>query len=192
MSWNITENAAAIYITPKNAFGRGRQIRKKKSPPLASPKRRIADVFYNRRIAPSIIYCCCCACLSPSMHKKITAKPSASEIDNAVLQGRLEERLQALEQRAQEQAELSLGRLETVEGRIEGVDRHISQVLLIFGLATVMIFFLMISSLRAQQRLSAEQVSRTVREAQGLMNDIRQELSRRKWNTACPVTCCGK
>ena len=36
----------------------------------------------------------------------------------------------------------------------------------------------MISSLRAQQRLSAEQVSRTVREAQGLMNDIRQELSR--------------
>ena len=41
-----------------------------------------------------------------------------------------------------------------------------------------MIFFLMISSLRAQQRLSAEQVSRTVREAQGLMNDIRQELSR--------------
>ena len=40
-----------------------------------------------------------------------------------------------------------------------------------------MIFFLMISSLRAQQRLSAEQVSRTVREAQGLMNDIRQELS---------------
>ena len=28
---------------------------KKKSPPLASPKRRIADVFYNRRIAPSII-----------------------------------------------------------------------------------------------------------------------------------------
>ena len=55
--------------------------------------------------------------------QEITAKPSASEIDNAVLQGRLEERLQALEQRAQEQAELSLGRLETVEGRIEGVDR---------------------------------------------------------------------
>ena len=118
-------------------------------------------------------------CLSFTVYaQETTAQPSAAEIDNAVLQGRMEERLQGLEQRAQEQAELSLGRLETVEGRIEGVDRHISQVLLIFGLAAVMIFFLMISSLRAQQRLSAEQVSRTVREAQGLMDDIRQELSR--------------
>ena len=55
MSWNITENAAAIYITPKKCFWPWATNTKKKSPPLASPKRRIADVFYNRRIAPSII-----------------------------------------------------------------------------------------------------------------------------------------
>ncbi len=97
---------------------------------------------------------------------------------NAAFQEKIEERLLTAEQRAQEQTELNLERLETVEERVKSIDRHISQVLLIFGLSALMVFFLMMGSLRSHKRLSVEQVSRTVHDADRLMNDIRRELAR--------------
>ena len=48
------ERRGDLYYTKEMLLAVGDKY-EKKSPPLASPKRRIADVFYNRRIAPSII-----------------------------------------------------------------------------------------------------------------------------------------
>lgn len=88
------------------------------------------------------------------------------------------DRLEQLRREVGTQELLSLRRLEGVEARMATLDHNLNRVLLIFGLLLVTALILVTNHQRAQTRLAAERINRTVREAESLIQDIHRDMLR--------------
>ena len=106
------------------------------------------------------------------------AQESSKPVPPPPAESGLQERLHDLQQHVEQQEVLGLRRIEDVEQQIGALDQNINRILLIFGLSAALVLILVVSHQRAQNRLAAERLSRTTREAELLVNDIRRELSR--------------
>ena len=156
---------------------------------MMNTNNRMRTIHSRLRGTPPILFALLALCLSaamsgaawaqettdPSLESEFT---SAAKFTSAAQQTTVHDSVEELRQEFQQQELLSLRRMEGVETRMEMLDRNINRVFLIFGLSALLILMLVLGHQRSRNRLSEERVTRALRDAETLSDDIRRELTR--------------
>ena len=120
----------------------------------------------------------CLGILLTALLCAVAAAQESPAPSSSAPESEIQDKLNDLQRHVEQQEVLKLRRVEDVESQITALDQNIDRILLIFGLSAALVLILVVSHQRAQNRLAAERLSRTTREAELLVNDIRRELAR--------------